>query len=1243
MMRTIVFYRLFTLLLLAAFIANCSDTPKISSPAASYWTGTFTGINGPAVQITIPSSSSGGPFQAATVINSSSQTTTTNPFLLNQTPITQQVVQSTAQSIAQLLDNDSVPLSQKLNATLTTNTTIGGNSMKSNPKTRLRITPAANAINNLTNVSFTQVQQQLQTPIKPIFPPGSDVANAYQNFMNALQSAPGFLPIFKKIHITALHQLYMYLTGIYTSLNMTHIDDLKTYMVTEKKYCLNKKTLIINHLLQVIMAQLNQALRATMPGMPEQYAIAGGMTCIQSDKISNPNMFILDLEKSVLATLGLTKLDPSKIMATSLALKKYISLLNIEESTDLQAGVTALGSSDFSSNNLSEKEAAALVSALQKIISFLGIQQLTGQLASITALFKSPSNGNQITTEQVAQLQRLIAQCVYAAPLNDEIQLAQTFAELLGNGTGKPSATPLTTNQLKGLKGILGFILQRYEEAATTQVSQILQVFGELNPTYQVLSPSQSIKLKTLAQSMLPLPTQNNSTSSSTNTSLMLENITDTQRALLAYGLWIFSNSGQNVSTTQQQTLQSIAIPLKEQGMAYANLSPSQQQAFNLALTSFSNYQLPPLSAADFGKQAQKSLAQLNPSSTEQDREADIASALALIGSSTFTSFNQLTTEQQILLLQLFQMVDQVFETRRLRHTEQSTELKYLFTGSQAMENSLFTSISSGQYEALNAIDQLLESGRATISCATIAAVTPPSSVDSKNAKAWMAPQQALLRLFTLPVKQNPTLKKPAPLKTSYLTILLQLRKQHFQDPALEKVVNTISPSEKSILQNTLTLLSGTTFSISQLTTTAQTLLTSLLTRYKTALTTTAPIQRISSLSNPNENALQTVCNVIQATHLNIKMRGSFLWALNQYLTFFNLYAKTLQTVSSDSETPSYIGLTQFATYAQNIQKTLEYESTTDGIAQLISKTNPPLFFYDPATFRGIRLLPKLALLVEKSSTAPYPTFGIEQAICPPDQTVPDPITGVPVSNYTNLGPTFGYNKFFFLEAPSTTQLTGLTPQQQTNLELAAAKTELTGTLPSWITKITELSSKGTTTLYEPNNIPNDSITGFYLNLPTFQQDPNNSGNSLISLFEQPIIAQPDWLNRSGTGDQNSWSGVIPKNSAGAITMLRGCLGDFESVLDLNIFDPCLTIIFKKALALSADPKDATARTYSSSETARCAAYMTEKQALIKEQASTGTTSTTPTGEQITTPNVASTATIPTAQASAISSAEGTN
>lgn len=1189
--------------------SSAPQTSFVTDVSSFPWTGTFLGIN---AQHT-PLKPVSGPFQASP-LPQSLEPATNNPFYVAPSSVSTQTTQSTAQSIVQLLGNSSTPTQQKINATFVANTTVDGAPMKITPQTKYRVPPTATAVSNLGLVSFTQLQKQIQKPQQPLFPGNQNLASAYQNFMDSMQATPSFLPLFRKLHIIALHEIYIYLTGIYTALNMTHIDDLKTYTLTVKKYALNKKTLIINHLINVIMAQLSQALRALMPGLPESYAIHSGMICMQNDQLSDPNFFILDLEKSVLAVLGLKRISSAKLIATYNALISYSNLstssdhpklLTITTGSDLWLAMQQLKSSSFSAK-LPKAQATALVTALDTIVAYMVNQQSISSLQVILDNLLGTPSASTPTTQQAGQFAKFITQCVYGGPLEQEIAAAQTFATLLGNETEPASRQQLTQKQLTLLRGILSYILQRYETIAAQETTKLIQVLGEFNPTYQVLSPSQALTLKTIAQQMLP-------SSPTAPPTLLLQNLTDTQRANLAYGLWVTSNTTPSFSSAQVQSLQSLAISLKQGPMSEESLTTSQtavqqlssnalssdqQTVLQKALSLLARYELTPLTSADFEEETQKNLKTL--SLPEQDEQADIAHALSVMTSPNFHSFDQLTPEEQVVLLKLFQKVDQVFETRLQHHTQQATEIAYLLADNTTAQNNLFSSITSGQYEALNAIDAFLETAT-KVSFNDIAQITPPPSTNPQNQKSWMDPKTALLRLFTVPISRNTQAPPPVAQiggtssKTlfSYLSILLQLQTEHFQNQPLLSILPTLKPATIAAYRQVLPIITNPNFAFSQLSPSLKQSLAQTVQSYIHAIEqskTTMPKGR-APLSNPNESALETVANVVRFTDIYTTQKQEFLWTLKQYLLFFNLYAQTLQNISNDPSQPPYTGLTEFATYAQNIQQALNYTTgTKEELAQLISQTNPPLFFYNAPVFRGIRLLPKLALLVENSSIAPFPTFGIEQATSPTG-TALDPLTNQPVSNMNTVGD-FQYQKFFFLEAPDTT-------------------TEHTGALPSWISKVPSLSSKATQPyLYEPNNIPQDGITGFYMNIPTFESDPTNAQAALLRLYQQPIIAQPLWLNKSGTGSNIPLSGIIPAASAGAVTVLRGCLGDFQAILDLGIFDPCLTIIFKTALSLENATKPITTPLFTSAETQACAAYLTEKQAALSNNPVTKSPST---------------------------------
>ncbi len=1129
------------------------------------WQSTFSGINATNVVTNAIASPFQSPGANQTITTNQSQN---NPFLSSDGN-SKVNVHKASQSIATILANPNATLAQKSNAAFTTNTSVGGAALKITPKTKLQTTALGNALGNLTNISFTQVQQELKKPTGPLFPHHPQLETAYTNFMNAMHETPSFLPLFKKIHITALHQIYLYLTGIYTALNMTHIDDVKSYMITEKQYALNKKTLIINHMLALVMAQLNQSLRALLPGIPENYALNAGMACVQSDKISDPNIFILDMEQSVLAVLGLEKLEPSQITATYLALKKYIPLLAIPESPALTAAMQALGTTSFSAKHLSQEEAHALDQALNHIIAYCMQQQTLTNFQTLADSCAHPAQA-QPSSQDMQRIQKFISKLVFGQELKEVIEFCRTFSKLL---TLSPS-TKLTLEQIQKLKSSISYILERYETASTQQLSQIIQLLGQLNPSYQVLSPSQSCALKTLATSMLS-PTH----------PLMLEHISTKDRSLLAYGLLIASNQS-GAAQSDASLLQNLAVNLKKHPMTEESLSASQKTILQKTLTTFASYQLQPLSSTAFQKQAQQRLATLKPSLSETEQESIITQALQTINSGKFTSFDQLTQTEQIVLLELFQLVDQVLETQRSYNQKNATALSHLFADDTSSQNALFLSISSSQYETLNAIGSLLAQTTTSLSVGDLLQVSPPSTLSATT--SWMNPQTALLTLFATPgtTHNKPTKSTGQTAKgTSYYSLLLSMQKEHFSDPVILKIIYGLNAAEINEYKALLPLFKNPHFSFSMIPLATAQSLAALFNKYIaleksiTKKTYSGP----SGLTDPQLSALETVANVVRYTHQNTNMRSSFLWTLQQYLIFFNNYAQLLEVITSDAQNPSYKGLTEFATAAQNIQKTLLYESSDNGIAKLIEQTNPPLFFYDQKTFETLRILPKLAQLVQNSSVAPYPTFGIEQAISPNGSAI-DPLTGQTVTNTTTLGPAFAYQKFFFLQAPDAT-------------------TELTASLPSWIKAVTVPASTGQTTVYEPSVFINDGITGFYMNLPTFQQDPMNKNSALIRLYQQPIIAQPLWLNQSTTA-KSALSGIVPQNKAGVTTIVRGCVGDFLALLDLGIFDPCLTIIFKKAAATTQGVSKEPLPSFSQQEANQCSSYIAEKQANLAKQAS---------------------------------------
>ncbi len=215
--------------------------------------------------------------------------------------------------------------------------------------------PAVKLATKNGQMSFTYLRQ------KPVpFSPSEGITSnpklnsLYKAFMQAIESTPGFLPTFRKLHTVALHQIYGYLMGIYAGLNMTHINDLESYITVEKVYGLNTKTLIINHLINVIEAQLNQALTALFPGSPQYGAdkkIKGykpqppsivnhtGMSCLNADEATRLDLLIVDVEQVVFETFQVAGIAPREWASVleGISSESYMQYLSRLPQTPLNA------------------------------------------------------------------------------------------------------------------------------------------------------------------------------------------------------------------------------------------------------------------------------------------------------------------------------------------------------------------------------------------------------------------------------------------------------------------------------------------------------------------------------------------------------------------------------------------------------------------------------------------------------------------------------------------------------------------------------------------------------------------------------------------------------------------------------------------------------------------------------------------------------------------------------------------
>ncbi len=121
-----------------------------------------------------------------------------------------------------------------------------------------------------------------------------------------------FLTYFAKLHLITLHQLYLYLTKIYTTFNLTHIDTIWAYLDNEETQELNKKTLIINHLVNIIEEQINQKVLSYWPSLPQAIATRASAVLLNNDYGSSLQLLLDGREDAIFkAMLADPTIDPT--------------------------------------------------------------------------------------------------------------------------------------------------------------------------------------------------------------------------------------------------------------------------------------------------------------------------------------------------------------------------------------------------------------------------------------------------------------------------------------------------------------------------------------------------------------------------------------------------------------------------------------------------------------------------------------------------------------------------------------------------------------------------------------------------------------------------------------------------------------------------------------------------------------------------------------------------------------------
>jgi hypothetical protein len=146
-----------------------------------------------------------------------------------------------------------------------------------------------------------------------LFPGYADLSAKFDTMIAMFEKNPHFIAFFRKVHLNVLNELYHYLLSVYVNFNLQHTGiaqnndgslrvDIPAFVESEKDYAANKKTLIINHLMNVIESQFNSSIRSCVPKLPQVYASFVGKTLVHNDYSIDLTQFLdQEIEPAVAA------------------------------------------------------------------------------------------------------------------------------------------------------------------------------------------------------------------------------------------------------------------------------------------------------------------------------------------------------------------------------------------------------------------------------------------------------------------------------------------------------------------------------------------------------------------------------------------------------------------------------------------------------------------------------------------------------------------------------------------------------------------------------------------------------------------------------------------------------------------------------------------------------------------------------------------------------------------------------
>lgn len=133
-----------------------------------------------------------------------------------------------------------------------------------------------------------------------LFPDSGALSSALDALLANLNQTPRFTSYFSKMHLFILHQLYAYLMMVYTNFTLTYYDSLTSYLQTGPQRAFIQKTTIIGYLINIIEAQVNQAVISRFPTMPQAVASFAGNLLMQQDQSTDLNLMLEQAEATLL-------------------------------------------------------------------------------------------------------------------------------------------------------------------------------------------------------------------------------------------------------------------------------------------------------------------------------------------------------------------------------------------------------------------------------------------------------------------------------------------------------------------------------------------------------------------------------------------------------------------------------------------------------------------------------------------------------------------------------------------------------------------------------------------------------------------------------------------------------------------------------------------------------------------------------------------------------------------------------